>query len=267
MNRRTRISWEVLQLSNIKSRIRFAAKAGAILTVLGASILGSRPAAATPATLGFYPSTDIYGDKSFHLDVDSYRPNNFGGEGFDTFGITYGIGDKDKAFGRTEIGFDHILNSNGAIASNKFKDHILLNAKTQIYNNADSGIRAVAGVWLLGSRQAGAANVGYVLGSKSFKWGRVHAGVAHAFRDQGAASDTFIQLGYDKVLTKKISFAADFYSGRGPLSGIQPTLYYAVNDKASFGIGYFINRELAGAGDNDQLYLCFDYNFGGPSAP
>lgn len=243
---------------NVKSRMRRILGAGVAVAALG---MGMRPALATPATLGFFPSTDTYADKSFHLDVDSYRLKNFSGPSFDTAGLTYGIGETDKAFGRSEIGFDYV--SSG---TNKFSNRLLFNGKTQIYNNPESTLKAVAGVWLLGSKGSGAANVGYLLGSKAFKFGRIHAGVAHAFRDQGGNTETFLQLGYDKAITSKLSFAADFYSGRGPLSGIQPTLYYAVNDKASFGIGYFINREPSGAPKNDQLYLCFDYNFGGAPA-
>jgi len=248
-----------------KSRIRNFVGTGVALAALGAGMaLSARPVAATPATLGFYPSTDTYADRSFHFDADSYRVRDFAGDGFDTAGLTYGIGDRGGAFGRSEVGFDFVLSGLGA---NRFGDRLLFNGKTQLYDNPDAGMRAVAGVWLLGTRQAGAPNVGYLLGSKAFKWGRLHLGVAHAFRNQGPGnSDTFLQLGYDKALTSKLSFAADFYSGRGPISGIQPTLYYAVNDKASFGIGYFINREPAGAPNNDQLYLCFDYNFGGRPA-
>ena len=257
---------EVLQLRNmidVKSRIRSLLGTGVALVALGVG-MSSRPAAATPATLGFYPSTDVYADKSFHLDVDSYRVREFSGDGFDTVGLTYGIGDREGAFGRSEIGFDYVLSGLGG---NSFGNRVLLNGKTQLYNNADSGMRAVAGVWLFGKRAAGAPNIGYLLGSKAFEWGRVHAGVAHAFRNQGpGASETFLQLGFDRPITSKLSFAADFYSGRGAVSGIQPTLYYAVNDKASFGIGYFFNSEVAGAPNNDQLYLCFDYNFGGAPA-
>lgn len=240
----------------IKSRIRLA---GAVVAALGAVLAGSNPASATPSTLGFYPSTDFVADKGYHLDVDSYRAQDFGGDGFDTFGVTAGFGTKDKVFGRNEVGFDHVLSGLGG---NNFGDRVFLNGKTQLYNNPDSGVRAVAGVWLLGSKASGASNVGYLLGSKAFEWGRVHLGIAQALRNQPAGVDeTYLQLGFDRPITSKLSFAADFYSGKSAISGIQPTLYYAVNDKASFGIGYFLNN---GAGaDVDQLYLAFDYNFGG----
>lgn len=242
---------------NIKSRLVLA---GALAASMG--LMGSRPAAATPSTLGFYPSTDFVADRGFHLDIDTYRANGISDPGFDTGGLTAGFGNTEKAFGRAEAGFDYI-SSGGATA---FGDRLIFNAKAQLYSKPESGVRLVGGGWLLGNRASGASNVGYVAGSKAFEWGRVTLGVAHAFRNQPAGtSETFLQLGYDRMLTSKLSFATDFYSGRGPISGIQPTLYYAVNDKASFGIGYFFNNEPAGGANNDQLYLCFDYNFGGRS--
>ena len=242
----------------MKSRIRLA---GAVVAALGVVLAGSRPASATPSTLGFYPSTDFAADGGYHLDGDSYRVDNFSGDGFDTAGLLAGFGDKDKIVGRNEVGFDYVLSGLG---NNNFGDRVYLNGKTQLFNNPDSGVRAVAGVWLLGTKDSGGPNVGYLLGSKAFKFGRIHLGVAHAFRNQGPGVDeTYLQLGFDRPITSKLSFAADYYSGKSAISGVQPTLYYAVNDKASFGIGYFFNNEPTGGGDNDQLYLCFDYNFGG----
>ena len=231
-------------------------------------VAGLKPAAATPATLGFYPATDIYGDQVFHFDADRYSADDFGsqnGGAFDNFGLTYGLGDKEGVAGRNEFGFDYFSNT-----GRNFGKSLLFNAKTQLYDNPTSGVRAVGGVWLAGGKNAGASNTGYLLGSKAFKFGRIHLGVAHAFTDDSIggndADTTFLQLGYDRALTKKILFVADYYSGKSLISGVQPTLYYSVNDKASFGIGYFFNSEPKGVSNNDQLYLCFDYNFGGRAA-
>lgn len=241
---------------------------GAALLAASAAFLAAKPAQATPATLGFYPATDIYGDKVFHFDADRYSTTDFRGAGsFDTAGLTYGIGDREGAFGRSEIGFDYALNGVAGKADNQ----LFYNAKTQLYNNSDNGTRVVGGIWLAGpSNNIGVSNTGYILGSKSFSFGRIHAGIAHAFTDKNiggnAADTTFVQLGFDRAITSKLLFAADYYSGESAISGIQPTIYYAVNDKASFGIGYFFNKEINGVGDNDQLYLCFDYNFGGPKS-
>ena len=240
--------------------------AAGLAAIAIAGIAGVKPAAATPATLGFYPATDIYGPGIFHFDVDRYSIDDFRGTGnADTYGLTYGIGDGEGLAGRTEVGFDYYSNSGV-----NFGKSLYFNAKTQLYDNPTSGVRAVGGIWLAGdNNNALVSNTGYLLASKAFTFGRIHAGVAHAFTDDNIggsdADTTFLQLGYDRSITPKILFVVDYYSGRSLISGAQPTVYYSVNDKASFGLGYFFCNEPKGAGfSNDQLYLCFDYNFGGP---
>jgi hypothetical protein len=248
--------------------------------VLGTSL---KPAQATPATLGFYPATDIYAKGTFHLDVDTYgRATKL--DGVTSFGLTAGVGpDRDGVFGRTEVGADFVNTIGGATpvdAGGKTLSggkRLLFNAKTQLFNNDDKGVRLVAGVWGFGSDDIAAPKVGYVVGSKSYKWGRIHAGLAHSFDrtniDAGGGDDdtTYLQLGYDRMLTKKLQFAVDYYSGKSFVSGVQPTLYYYVNDKASFGLGlmHFNSKNVA---PRNQVYMCFDYNFGGsgsetPPAP
>ena len=251
---------------------------------VAAGVLGSlvKPAAATPATLGFYPATDIYGKGTFHLDVDSYgRSTKM--DAVTSVGLTYGIGDNDGPFGRSEIGADYVLSLGGSTPvdlddplgrTTSGRKRFLLNAKTQLYNNNDSGIRLVTGVWGVGDDDLFAPNVGYLLGSKAFKWGRIHAGVAHAFdktnitTPDGNDSTTYLQLGFDRMLTKKLQFAVDYYSGKSAISGVQPTLYYYVNDKASFGLGLMRFNDKSITPTRNQTYICFDYNFGGGgSAP
>jgi hypothetical protein len=255
----------------VKHRMRRILGAGVAVAAL--SILsGSRPAMATPSTLGFYPSTDTYADKSFHLDVDTY------GEGLKTngtnsVGLTYGLGGKDGAFGRSEIGLDYITNA-GSLSVGK---RLLFNGKTQLYNNDDSKTRVVAGVWGVGSKDVASPDYLYLLGSKAFDWGRIHLGVAQALAKKGVIASpaqafagqggdrTSLHLGYDRAITSKLSFAIDYYSGKNLYAGVQPTLYYAVNDKASFGIGYLRLNDGSVGPSRNQVYAAFDYNFGGPS--
>ena len=251
-------------MSNFKKLVAAGVAATAILGVAGV-----KPAAATPATLGFYPSTDIYGDKVIHFDVDRYNTNDFSGVGAaDTSGLTYGIGDTNKVFGRTEVGYDYFSNSGV-----NFGKSLFFNGKTQLYDNA-KGVRVVGGLWLAGdTNNPLVSNTGYLLASKTFGFGRIHVGVAHAFSSKnikgpnGDGDSTFLHLAYDRALTPKFTFVADYYSGRSTISGVQPTLYYNFNDKADFGIGYFFGNAPRNFGNNNnQLYLCFDYNFGGPKA-
>jgi hypothetical protein len=241
------------------------------LAVFGGGMLsGGHAAHATPSTLGFYPSTDIVPKKIFHLDVDTYGRALRTDVGT-TVGLTTGIGpDRSGILGRTEIGADYIIGG-PLTAVQSSSRRLTFNVKTQLFENTDSATRVVAGVWGVGSNTIAAPDVAYVLGSKAFDFGRISVGLAHATANRdnvttpsGNSDRTYLQLGYDKVITSKFSVAVDFYSGKSAISGVQPTVYYAVNDKASFGLGLFRLNDSSIAPRN-QVYACFDYNFGGGS--
>jgi hypothetical protein len=231
--------------------------------------VSSRHAAATPSTLGFYPSTDIYTRGNFHLDVDAYG-KGLHTDAFISTGLSYGTGpERNGLFGRSEVGFDYMLSMMGETPMASTGKRLLFNGKTQLYNNDTSHVRLVAGFWGLGDRAIGAPNIGYVLGSKAFSFGRVHLGVAHSFAAEeaiaapsGHADRTYGQLGFDTMITPKLQCAADFYSGKSFVSALQPTLYYLVNDKASFGVGYARFNDKSMMPSRNQVYVCFDYNFG-----
>ena len=213
--------------------------------------------------MGFYPSNDTVANKGFHLDVDTYGVG-LKTNGTDAVGLTYGIGDKDGAFGRSEIGIDYITNGGGLSADKR----VIFNAKTQLWENKDSKTKIVAGVWGVGSKTVAAPDYIYLQGSKTFEWGRVHLGVASAMAKKatiaapsGKGDRTSVTLGYDKALTDKIGFAVDYYSGKNLYAGINPTLYYAVNDKASFGLGWSRLNDSTVFPSRNQTYVCFDYNF------
>lgn len=226
---------------------------------------------ATPSTLGFYPSTDIYSQGTVHLDVDTYSKGLLK-DSTQTVGLTTGIGDKDTIFGRTEVGVDLLHKSAGATPRDASGDslgigkRLLFNAKTQLYSSKD--VRLVAGIWGLGSDAIPAPDVGYVLGSKSFSWGRVHLGLAHSFAAEsslttpdGNHDQTYLALGYDRSLTKKLSFAVDYYSGKSAISGIQPTFYYALTKNTGVGLGLMHFTDGSIGPSRNQVYLCIDSTF------
>lgn len=177
-------------------------------------------------------------------------------------------------FGRSEFGFDYVLGLGGVTPNSlgiSTGKRLLFNAKTQLFNSDKSGTRVVAGVWGLGNKSIFAPNVGYVTGSKTLGFGRVHLGLARSLAKSatvatpdGNSDRTNLQLGYDRYITPKLQFAADYYSGKSGYSGFQPTLYYYVNDKADFGLGYFRLNDKSVTPTRNQVYVCFDYNFGGP---
>ncbi len=246
-------------LSNMKLRGARRLFFAATTLVVGAMGSGIPAAHATPATLGFYPSTDIYGRGTAHYDADSYNRTDLKDSFGVTSGLTFGLGpERDGLLGRTEAGFDYNFTSGSNTSVGR---RLLGNIKTQLYNNDASGTRVVAGGWGLGSDKT-QPNYLYLLGSKSFSGNRVHLGVAQSLNDNIITRDrTSLQLGYDRYITPKLQFVADFYSGKGPQSGVQPTLYYFLNDKSDLGLGYFRANDRNLGAARDQIYICFDYNF------
>lgn len=152
-----------------------------------------------------------------------------------------------------------------------------MNAKTQLYNNSENGTRVVAGVWGLGDKAIASPNYGYVLGSKSFDFGRVHLGIARAFANRasivtpaGNADKTSLQLGFDRVFGGgKWQFTADYYTGKGAYNAFSPGLIYYLNEKSDFQIGLIRFNDSSVLPSRNQIYIGFDYNFGkgAPAAP
>ena len=259
------------------SKLKTAIACGASLLIGAATFCGTeKRATATPATLGYYPATDICDTGTFHLDISSYG-SSLNANSSVTGGLTYGLGkDTDGLFGRSEIGFDYVLSLGGSSPSALgigTGDRLLFNAKTQIFNNDKNGTRVVAGVWGVGDKVLSAPDVGYITGSKTFSFGRIHVGLAHSFANattvktpDGYSDRTNLHLGYDRYLTPKIQFAVDYYSGKSSYSGVQPTVYYYVNPKASFGLGLMHFNDGSITPSRNQIYTCFDYYFGGEPA-
>lgn len=261
------------------NRRKSAVLTGAALAMVGMGLQATtEKAGASPSGLTFVPSTDIYTKSNFHFDADTVgqgtRMN-----GFMSYGLSAGIGpERDGAFGRTEVGLDYfgsILGaSTGGISTHK---RFWLNAKTQLYNNSENGTRVVAGFWGLGDKAIASPNYGYLLGSKSFDFGRVHLGVARSFANRtsivtpaGNADKTSLQLGFDRVFGGgKWQFTADYYTGKGGYNAFSPGLIYYMNEKSDFQIGLIRFNDKSVLPSRNQIYIGFDYNFGkgAPATP
>jgi hypothetical protein len=244
-----------IQLSGLR-RVSLAATGLALAS--GVFFSGTQTASATPSTGGFYPTTDIYAKGNVHYDADAYTTDDLKDTNSTTNGLTFGLGpERDGLLGRTEVGFDY--NFTGGLGSNSFSNRILGNFKTQLYNNDDSATRVVFGGWGLGGKRFN-PNYLYLLASKNFNGNRVHVGAARAL-STNLTDRTSLQLGFDRYITPKLQFVADYYSGKSGFAGVQPTLYYFLNDKSDLGLGYFRNNNRTQGNARDQIYICFDYNF------
>ena len=256
--------------------VRKAFGIGAATLAIAGALCGAKSANATPAGLTFYPSTDIYGSGNYHFDADTFvgADDSKTGAQVSSIGLTYGFGDgSDSTFGRSEIGFDYLANyfnndftlqDDGSKSGYSTGQRMLFNAKTQLFNNEDT--RVVAGIWGLGSKAVFAPNVAYVTGSKNFSFGRVHLGVARSLQSENVVGEdrTNLTVGYDKVFAGgKLQFTVDYYTGDNTYSALAPGLIYYINDKAAVQIGYIRPNDAVAFGAKNQVYLGFDYNFGG----
>lgn len=238
---------------------------GAAAVLVAGALTTAKPANATAAGLTFYPSTDIYGAGNYHFDSDTFIDGGSSKNGAQvtSLGLTYGFGNEgDGALGRSEIGFDYVSNYFGTSAN--IGERLLFNAKTQLFNNKDT--RVVAGIWGLGSKKLFAPNVAYLTGSKNFSFGRVHLGVARSLQKESVVGNdrTNLTVGYDKVFADgKFQFTVDYYTGNNSYSALAPGLIYYINDKAAVQIGYIKPNDEVAFGAKSQIYLGFDYNFGG----
>ena len=265
---------------DVKSRMRRSLGAGVAVAALGMGVLAAgRPAMATPATMSFYPTTDVYPKDVLHLDVDYYVDTKFKNTAFSNYGLTYGTGpDHDGALGRSEVGFDYVASPFQGVNIGK---RLWFNAKTQLYNNDKSAVRVVTGVWGVGARgNLGTGDttlppdVGYLLASKNFSFGRIHAGIAHSFANKaviatpaGNTDRTYLQLDYDKYISKNVQVGVDFYSGKSAISVLAPVVYYYLNPNTSFLVSYVRFNDKSIGPSRNQIYLAFDYNFGRGANP
>lgn len=239
------------------------------------SVFPAHSLLAAPATLTLYPSTDIYDRGRFHLDSDLVS-RNARQTTFASAGLNYGLGSgRDGLFGRTDVGIEYLpAPLNGVSAGRR----VIFNAKTQLYNHTRGAMtmRLVMGVRGLGRRggiasgnTVGPKNVAYLVGSRTFGFGRLHLGVAHSFADRaflltpaGNADRTYLQLGYDRALGSKFRFSADYYTGKSSISALAPGITYYVDDKANFQVG-LIRYNDSSIAPRTQVIGSFNYDFGG----
>lgn len=251
--------------------VKLATKALPVTALtLGLSGVLSQPASANPSVILMYPSTDLLVRSTLRVNSDlfsdSLKTTTFG-----SGGLTYGIGSGKNGFGgRTEVGYDYIAAAPFGTVS--FINRSRFNAKTWLYNNDDKGTRVVVGGWGLGAvgsagNTANNPNVVYLLGSKRFGFGRVQVGVARALSKSSAlatpagnADKTYLQLGFDKELNRKIRFGVDYLSGKSNISALTPGVIIAVNDKASFRLGYIRYNDGSVAPSRNQILLALDYS-------
>jgi hypothetical protein len=195
------------------------------------------------------PTTDTLQRKSFFLELDLItKPVRNRDGGYRTYGYraVYGLSHK------TEIGANFFF-TRGADGST---GELQFNAKRNLYNNEKRGVAVSGGTLaffpLRNSSFSRAGIMGYANASKKinrFRGLRVTGGVYKVFRggsDFGTRNG--VMLGVEQPLTKRISFLADWYSGKNRFGYAAAGLNYNITTRQFILAGY--NFGNAGRGNN-----------------
>jgi hypothetical protein len=254
------------------SRGKAILSTGAALFALTALLVTAGKADADNDSLVGYPSTAIYANHEFHWSFDSLG-RALKANAIILSGLDYGFGpDKKGLLGRTEFGFDYILSAGGREPDVDIPKRLIWNFKTQLYDSNARGVRAVVGVYAYGSGDVGAPDIGYLMASKAYKWGKVQVGIAHAFGKKlflttpsGNADRTYFQLAFQRRIVGRLFGAFNFYTGNSTQSRFAPGMTYffdkAYKSDIAVGVLHFNDSSVQPA--RNLIYLGFGYSFGG----
>jgi hypothetical protein len=205
------------------------------------------------------PTTDVLdkGKVYFELDV-SFKPNDSQTVGrFSSFVPRLVIG----AGSNVEVG----LNVTGNIQPGLDATTMAPTVKWKLYQGKDNGVAIVVGDNLLipvRNRSYNAGDYAYAAISKTFKSGiRITGGVYDFTRNVVApANRAGGQFGFERPLNKKVSFAADWFTGKHSAGYFTPGIVFKVGPKITGYAGYSIGNQNASRG-NHFFLMEFGYNF------
>ena len=215
--------------------------------------------ASAQMTIFNIPTTDTLEKNGVYFEADFVaKPISYDKGGFQTYGyrVVYGLGHK------TEVGANFYYTRDGGDAVAELQ----VNAKQTLYENEKHGIAATAGFIastpLRDTRGAKRYALVYSNVSKTIdklKGLRVTGGVYTVI---GGGSDfgtkTGAIVGVEQPLTKRISFLADWFSGKNRFGYASAGLNFAVTKKQFILFGY--NFGNSGAGNN-SLAVFYGYTF------
>ncbi len=205
--------------------------------------------AAAQSTIFNIPSTDTMEKKRVLVEADFIAHfDKYSNGGYQTYGyrMVYGLSKK------VEVGANFFYTHNGSRVPYEFQ----ANAKWNIYKNEKHGFAVSGGAWLFVplNKPAGRRTYGMVYATASktvkvLKGARVTAGYYRMIKPERDFGDKqgFL-FGYEQPLAGKLSFLADWYSGKNRFGYAAAGLGYAINPKMAVYAGY--NFGNSGRGNN-----------------
>lgn len=215
--------------------------------------------ASAQSTIFNVPSTDTIEKKRVLVEADFISHfDRFSNGGYQTYGyrMVYGLHKK------VEVGANFFYTHNGS----RVPYELQANAKWNAYKNEKYGFALSGGAQLFVplNKPAGRKTYGmvYVNASKTvrkLKGARLTAGVYHMIkpeRDFGTRRGYL--FGYEQPIWRKLSFLADWYTGKNRFGYAAAGLGYAISSKMAIYAGY--NFGNSGRGNNAFSFY-YSYTF------
>ena len=236
------------------------ARAGILSALVLLSLCGASEAARAQQTIFNVPSTDVLDRGKVYAELDAaFKPNDSEALGrFSSFVPRVVVG----AGGRVEVG----LNVTGNVQPGPDATTLVPVIKYKFYDGKDNGFAIVGGDHLFApvrNRAYNAGNYVYLEFSKTFKQSgtRLTAGgydftrsvVANANRAGG-------QFGFEQPVGKKVTLAADYFTGKHAAGYFTPGAVFRVGPKLTGYAGYSIGNQNPSRG-NHFFLLELGYNF------
>ncbi len=217
-------------------------------------------AAVAQSTLFNVPSTDVVAKKKVYLEFDflSHFESHEDG-GFQVYlpRAVFGVGKG------VELGIN--VSVLDAFAPDQ-PVYVSPNVKWQFYANEENGVAVSAGGLLYTpiANRAGADTYGFVYSVASKKVKGTYGprltggayglpGLADGLGTQGGAI-----LGYEQPIAKKVTFVADWFSGKNAFGYVTPGFSFTLPKSSLLNIGYSIGNQGRG---NNALFVYYGITF------
>jgi hypothetical protein len=231
----------------------------AVITVLIVFISGTSRAHAQQ-TIFNVPTTDVLDRGKVYAELDaSFKPNDSDAVNrFSSFvpRVVVGVG------GRVEVG----LNVTGNIQPGPDSTTLVPAIKYKFYDGGNNGFTIVGGDHLfipVRNRAYDAGNYVYLEFSKTFKSSgtRLTAGGYDFTKNVVASANRAgVQFGIEQSVSKTVTLAADYFTGKHAAGYFTPGVIFKVGKKTAGYAGYSIGNQNP-SGGNHFFLLEIGYNF------
>jgi len=212
------------------------------------------------STIFNIPSTDVVAPKKVYLEFDFLSPfTGHANGGFQLYAPRVALGVAKKVEAGINISVVDTLTPNQPV-------YVSPNVKFQAYNNESNGVAVAFGGLLYTpiAHRTGADTYGFVYSVVSKKMKGEHGprvtggayglpGLSDGLGTKGGAI-----VGYEQPVSKRVSFVADWFSGKNAFGYVTPGFSISLPKSSLFNVGYSIGNHGRG---NNALFVYYGITF------